>query len=196
MSLFPLSTATGQFRVFLPNSWPRRGLSHSKSFFLSWPHSFGSGGDKGPLMKVVKFLRSPEKKGKKNRLSPSLLLPRPHRPSPPSGLTPFFSLPFSPARSLPAALLLRPFQVLRIHQVSHSHVFPWTIRYFVRCFEEYFLKALVNPAPDSLGPPPFFPSDPSGRRLSSKKGGRKEASLQDYSKYRQVAQRNFSFCAP
>ena len=119
-------------------------------------------------MKVVKFLRSPEKKGKKNRLSPSLLLPRPHRPSPPSGLTPFFSLPFSPARSLPAALLPRPFQVLRIHQVSHSHVFPWTIRYFVRCFEEYFLKALVNPAPDSLGPPPFFPSDPSGRRLSSK----------------------------
>ncbi len=174
MSLFPLSTEAGQFRVFLPNSWPRRGLSHSKSFFLSWPYS---GGDKGPLMKVVKFLRSPEKKGKKNRLSPSLLFPRPHRPSPPpSGLTPFFSLPFSTARSLPAALLLRPFQVFRIHQVSHSHVFPWTIRYFVRCFEEYFFESLGESSARLLRPSSLLPLLPPAV-ASVRKGRRKEASL-------------------
>ncbi len=149
MSLFPLSTAAGQFRVFLPNSWSV------------------------PFQKFLPFLapqrrrqRAPNESGqvpplarKKGQEKSSVSLP-----PPPSSASPFSSFrphslllsPFLP-RSLPAALLPRPFQVLRIHQVSHSHVFPWTIRYFVRCVEEYFFESLGESSARLLRPSSLLP---------------------------------------
>ena len=149
MSLFPLSTAAGQFRVFLTNSWSV------------------------PFQKFLPFLapqrrrqRAPNESGqvpplaRKKRARKIVCLP-------PSSFLVRIALLLLPA-SLPSSLSLSPrpgrFRLhrslgrskCRIHQVSPSNVFPWTIKYFVRCFE-YFFESLGESSARLLRPSSLLP---------------------------------------